>query len=506
MGDRPRTGRGERRWLQLFLNPIELVEGTPEISAIAYDITERKRIDKAIRGALKEKEILLQEVHHRVKNNLQIINSILNLQKSFVNDEKAIEGLEEIQNRVSTMSIIHETLYQNTDVSSIGFPSYMERIAGNIIQGYQSRTRVELVTDLEDIQAPLDQAIPCGLILNEWVSNAMKYAFEGRENGTITVGLRAVEVEGQAEEEEIQIEVRDDGVGLPEGFDWSGKDSSDCTSFRRSASSWTLNSWRKVTGVRGFWLAFGGQKTCLTDEARASIERFDRLAPNLNQRTHVDQHLGHGGREHRPEGHEQTLEKIGYNVVASADNGEDAIDLAVRFRPDVVLMDIMLKGDMNGIAAAEEIKRTLDVPIIFLTAYADRSTLGEAKLAEPHGYILKPFKDVDLQTSIEMALHKFAKEQEARLENEFLRNVAEHKETAEYLFVKNRSRLMKIDYDELLFIEALKDYVVVHTPEQSFTIHSTMKDVENKLNERRPCGCTGATSSTSTPSTASSTR
>ena len=215
----------ERRWLQLFLNPIELVEGTPEISAIAYDITERKRIDKAIRGALKEKEILLQEVHHRVKNNLQIINSILNLQKSFVNDEKAIEGLEEIQNRVSTMSIIHETLYQNTDVSSIGFPSYMERIAGNIIQGYQSKTRVELVTDLQDIQAPLDQAIPCGLILNEWVSNAMKYAFEGRENGTITVGLRAVEVEGQSDEEEIQIEVRDDGVGLPEGFDWSGKDS-----------------------------------------------------------------------------------------------------------------------------------------------------------------------------------------------------------------------------------------------------------------------------------------
>ena len=120
-----------------------MVEGTPEISAIAYDITERKRIDRAIRGALKEKEILLQEVHHRVKNNLQIINSILNLQKKFVQDKNAIVGLEEIQNRVSTMSIIHETLYQNTDVSNIGFPSYLTRIAGNIIQGYQSETQVE---------------------------------------------------------------------------------------------------------------------------------------------------------------------------------------------------------------------------------------------------------------------------------------------------------------------------------------------------------------------------
>jgi len=214
-----------RRWLQLFLNPIDNAEGEAEISAIAYDITDRKRIDRAIRSALKEKEILLQEVHHRVKNNLQIINSILNLQKKFVQDEAAITGLEEIQNRVSTMSIIHETLYQNTDVSSIGFPSYLTRIAGNIIQGYRSETQVELVTELEDIQAPLDQAIPCGLILNEWVSNAMKYAFPGRERGTITVSLRCVMSEAHPDEEEIQIEVRDDGVGLPEGFEWGGRDS-----------------------------------------------------------------------------------------------------------------------------------------------------------------------------------------------------------------------------------------------------------------------------------------
>ena len=218
-------GGSERRWLQLFLNPIESSEDKPEISAIAYDITERKRIDRAIRSALKEKEILLQEVHHRVKNNLQIINSILNLQKNFVEDPNAITGLEEIQNRVSTMSIIHETLYQNTDVSNIGFSAYLTRISGNIIQSYRSSTMVELVTELEDIQAPLDQAIPCGLILNEWVSNAMKYAFEGREKGTITVALRKLEPEDKPEEEEIQIEVRDNGIGLPEGFDWSGRDS-----------------------------------------------------------------------------------------------------------------------------------------------------------------------------------------------------------------------------------------------------------------------------------------
>ena len=178
---------------------------------------------------------------------------------------------------------------------------------------------------------------------------------------------------------------------------------------------------------------------------------------------------------------EQTLEKIGYNVVASADNGEDAIDLAVRYRPEVILMDIMLKGDMNGIAAAEEIKRTLDVPIIFLTAYADRSTLGEAKLAEPHGYVLKPFKDVDIQTAVEMALHKHGKEQEMRQETDFLRSLAEHKDDTDIIFVKNRSRLIRVKNSDLLFVEALKDYVVVHTTNESYTIHSTMKDVETKL-------------------------
>ena len=214
-----------KQWLQLFLNPIETPEEHAEISAIAYDITERKRIDRRIREALKEKEILLQEVHHRVKNNLQIIHSILNLQKKFVKDDATIVGLEEIQNRVSTMSIIHETLYQNTDVSRIGFPDYITRIAGNIIQGYRSHTHVELVTDLDDVQAPLDQAIPCGLILNEWVSNAMKYAFEGREKGTVTVRLKAHDVEDKPDEERIDLEVLDDGVGLPEGFDWSTRDS-----------------------------------------------------------------------------------------------------------------------------------------------------------------------------------------------------------------------------------------------------------------------------------------
>jgi DNA-binding LytR/AlgR family response regulator len=171
-------------------------------------------------------------------------------------------------------------------------------------------------------------------------------------------------------------------------------------------------------------------------------------------------------------------------VVATADNGEDAIELALKHKPDLALMDIMIKGDMNGIAAAEEIKRNIDIPVVFLTAYADENTLNEAKMAEPHGYILKPFKDVDIQTAIEMALHKHSKEQELKLESDFLRSLAEHKADADVIFVKNRSRLVRVKNEDLLFVEALKDYVVVHTRQESYTIHSTMKEVEQKLNPR----------------------
>ena len=182
---------------------------------------------------------------------------------------------------------------------------------------------------------------------------------------------------------------------------------------------------------------------------------------------------------------ERCLTNLGYNVVATADNGEDAIELALKHKPDLALMDIMIKGDMNGIAAAEEIKRNIDIPVVFLTAYADENTLNEAKMAEPHGYILKPFKDVDIQTAIEMALHKHSKEQEPKLESDFLRSLAEHKADADVIFVKNRSRLVRVKHEDLLFVEALKDYVVVHTRQESYTIHSTMKEVEQKLDPRQ---------------------
>lgn len=178
---------------------------------------------------------------------------------------------------------------------------------------------------------------------------------------------------------------------------------------------------------------------------------------------------------------ERSLKKLGYNVVGSADTGEKAIQLANELQPDVALMDIMLKGDMTGIEAAEKIKEKRDIPIIFLTAYADEKTLAKAKITEPHGYILKPFKEIDIHTSIEMAIHKHQKETELKVENELLKSLATPKDSAELLFVKHQGKLVKLDAKDVHFVEALKDYVVINTREQKFTIHSTMKDIERKL-------------------------
>ena len=177
-----------------------------------------------------------------------------------------------------------------------------------------------------------------------------------------------------------------------------------------------------------------------------------------------------------------SLKKLGYTVVATADTGEMAIEEALSKKPDLILMDIMLKGEMNGIEAATEIRKHLDVPVVYLTANTDGDTIQKAKETEPHGYIIKPFKEVDIHTTIEMAIYKHSKEAEVIKERDMLYNIAENvKGETDHIFVKSNSRLVKLRLDDIYFVEALKDYVVINTIEKRYTIHSTMKDIESRL-------------------------
>lgn len=178
---------------------------------------------------------------------------------------------------------------------------------------------------------------------------------------------------------------------------------------------------------------------------------------------------------------QHSLTKLGYNVVGAASNGEKAIALAKAENPDIVLMDIMLKGDMNGIEAASVIREEYSIPVIFLTAYADEATLAKAKVTEPYGYIIKPFKEIDLHTSIEMALYKHGKEKEVEKERDVLYSIVENRDSKDFIFVKANGRLVKLRTKEIAYIEALKDYVVINTMDSRYTIHSTMKDIERKL-------------------------
>lgn len=178
---------------------------------------------------------------------------------------------------------------------------------------------------------------------------------------------------------------------------------------------------------------------------------------------------------------QRCLKKMGYEIVGAASTGEKAIEIANEEKPDLILMDIMLKGEMSGIQAAAEIRKKKNIPIIYLTAYADDNTLNKAKIAEPYGYIIKPFKDIDLRTSIEMALYKNKKEKEIIKERDSLVALSENKELEGVIFVKSNSRMIKVKTVDILFVEALKDYVIICTQEAKYIIHSTMKDIEKKL-------------------------
>lgn len=190
-----------------------------EVIVITRDVTDKVEFETRLIESVQEKEILLKEVHHRVKNNLQVISSILNLQSSYVEDEKTLEIINESQNRIRSMSYIHESLYQTKDFSSIDFHDYITNLIQNLVHSYQiytSETKLNLKVDR--VQLVLDQATPCGLILNELVSNSMKYAYpEGKEG--------EIQVEIKEEGGKVKIRVDDFGVGLPEGFKIEDSDS-----------------------------------------------------------------------------------------------------------------------------------------------------------------------------------------------------------------------------------------------------------------------------------------
>jgi PAS domain S-box-containing protein len=206
---------GNPRWLQWSFRAIFDRQGqVAEYQAVGRDITVLKRNEEQIKASLKEKDALLKEIHHRVKNNLQIISSILSLQEAKVNDEASREILADSRNRIKSMALIHEKLYVSNNLSSIDFAEYINSLMSHLSCSYGGNSgRIVTRTDIEGLVLNIDVAIPLGLIVNELATNSFKHAFPGDRAGEIFLELHKVK------DGKYLLVVGDDGVGMPAGFD-----------------------------------------------------------------------------------------------------------------------------------------------------------------------------------------------------------------------------------------------------------------------------------------------
>jgi PAS domain S-box-containing protein len=198
--------------IEVGLSPLQV--GAEQFVLVSIiDITERKRSADKIASSLREKEILLREIHHRVKNNLQIISSLLIMQAASVEDQDTVAKLQETEHRVKSMAMIHEQLYGHDEISSMDFAEYTRTLTQVLRSSYAKNAFVQCRVNASPTELTIDQAIPCGLILNELLTNAFKYACKDEQTAEIAVTL-------SSDSDDVYLTVSDQGPGLPPGFAW----------------------------------------------------------------------------------------------------------------------------------------------------------------------------------------------------------------------------------------------------------------------------------------------
>ncbi len=208
---------GEIRWIYAKMHPTLDNQGNwIRLEAMVSDITEQKKAEEQIQKNLKEKQVLLKEIHHRVKNNLQVISSLLGLQATYIKDKQALEILKDSRDRVRSMALVHEGLYRSKDIANINFPQYIKKLTNQLVKTYIiDSSKIELDFKFEDVFLGVDQAVPCGLIVNELVSNALKHAFPPSFEGKCKIEIAVHPPEAG----EIELIVKDNGVGIPKELD-----------------------------------------------------------------------------------------------------------------------------------------------------------------------------------------------------------------------------------------------------------------------------------------------
>ena len=201
---------GTNKFIEMKLS---LMEG--KLIVVQNDITDNKFAEEKISQSLAEKEVLLKEVHHRVKNNMAVISSLLSLQSGYIDDEKSLSLFKESQSRIRSMALVHEKLYKSEDFAHIDVRDYIQTLAQSIKNTFAGETDVNSKIDVQDIELDIDVLIPCGLIINEITTNSFKHAFEGQDNPEINISLKETDADN------VVLTISDNGKGFPEGFDIS---------------------------------------------------------------------------------------------------------------------------------------------------------------------------------------------------------------------------------------------------------------------------------------------
>ncbi|MBC8184672.1 PAS domain S-box protein [candidate division KSB1 bacterium] len=210
--EKKRKKDGTEYWTEVIVTPIEF-KGVKASLSINHDITERKWAEEQIKKSLKQKELLLKEIHHRVKNNLAVVSGLLNMQSTYIKDKDALAAFHATRNRISSMAAIHSQLSHSEDYSTIDYKEYVKKLVSNIFYSSQTSGHVKLHIDLDAITMSIDKAIPCGLLINEIVTNALKHAFPENRKGNLRIIMSSLE------NRNCEIIVKDDGIGIPKNFD-----------------------------------------------------------------------------------------------------------------------------------------------------------------------------------------------------------------------------------------------------------------------------------------------
>lgn len=206
--NRYRCKDGSYKWISWHAMP----HPSGAIYCVARDVTKEKEIQKTLRASLREKEVLLKEIHHRVKNNLQIISSLINMQIRKLDDHTSKDALLECQNRIQAIALIHEKIYQSADYARVSFNEYVQSLVNDIFRAAGiSKERIGVELNIPKNSIPIDKAIPCALILNELVTNSLKHAFPEHRRGIIAISMKH-------DHGNIEFMIRDNGIGIPQDF------------------------------------------------------------------------------------------------------------------------------------------------------------------------------------------------------------------------------------------------------------------------------------------------